>query len=342
MKSKKVNIICSSLFISLVFYCSSTKESSSSQGTNEKPKVEASSSNTQKFEANNNYNEQISCHPTNCVQVEYDQYEELDEQISKLMGENTGKFLIKMQNYTLNMESKELEDVLQYLRELSKRDGKVSIEPYYMGTREMSIPVPVIKDVALTGWDVYKRIKNRIKYRNTKQYNAKVLIHPKHSTVMMVFFVHKNYGDMCNTIYSNCEELEYIDDETFDQNLSKTLKEAAQNNKVVRVNFSQKSAVLPEAKIDLGLLGQMNDSVRIYKWLIATKETKKKSVSQERFLTFQLALSIVDYSLKAYDLVKSILMYSPAFKTTAEVTYIGNEKGGKIQSVVFSPYKEKE
>lgn len=334
MNLQKLKIYLFFLGYVLFFSCSSSKE--------ETKIYEKDKSQTQDFTVDDSYNEQISCHPQNCVEVDYEKYEELDDHIYKLMADNSGKFLIKMKNYTLNFENEELEDVLQYLRELSKRDGKVSIEPYYMGTRKMSVPIPVIKDVALTGWDVYKRIKNSIKYRNTKKYNAKVLIHPKHSMVMMVFFVHKNYGDVCNTIYSNCEELEYIDDETFDQNLSQTLETAIQAGKSVRVNFSQKKAILPKAEISLDLLSKMSDSARIYKWLIATKETKKKSISRERFLTFKLALSVIDYSLKAYDLVKGIIMYSPAFKTTAEVTYIGSEKGGQIQSVVFSPYKEKE
>ena len=146
------------------------------------------------------YNEQIACKPQDCIRVEYDKYSELDGKIYNLMGENAGKFLIKMLSYDNKLNHADLEPTVDYLREISKKEGRVSIEPYYIGHRDgLLSEIPFVKDIGLLGWDVYGRVRDTIKYRNAKNYNAKVLYHQKYNTIMMIFFVHKKYGDVCNT-----------------------------------------------------------------------------------------------------------------------------------------------
>lgn len=287
--------------------------------------------------------QQISCHKKDCVRVSFDEYEELDDKIYDLMNQNAGKILVPMKYYNKKLNDEELEGVLGYLRGISKRDGRVSVEPYYIAQRGLSdIKVPFVKDFVLTFWDVYTRVKNAYKYRKTGNYNAKVLYHPRYYNVMMIFFIHKNYGDVCDTLYSTCRSIEYIDDETFDQNLSQALAEATKKKFPVKVTFNQDVANLPEASISLDALKKLNQSVRLYKWLIVTQETEKKSIKKERFLTTGLVVNVIDYSMTAYDWVKQYLLYKPAFQTKAEVFYEGNEEGGKILSVVFTPGVEKQ
>ncbi|MEM7183963.1 MAG: hypothetical protein AAF518_23865, partial [Spirochaetota bacterium] len=284
---------------------------------------------------------QISCPEKKCVRVNYQEYEELDGKINDLMSKGAGKIFIQMKYYNKRLNDEELEDVLAYMREISKRQGRVSVEPYYIRQRSLAdLKIPVIKDFALRFWDIYSRIRNSIKYRHTENYNAKILYHPRYYNVMMVFFIHKNYGDVCDTVYSTCKIVEYIDDETFDQTLSKALEDATSKKYPVKVVFNQDVANLPDTKINLETLKKLNHSSRLYKWLIVTKETEKKSIKKERFLTAELVVNLIDYSITAYDWVKQYLLYRPAFQTKAEVTYSGQERGGKIVSVVFTPLAE--
>jgi len=246
-----------------------------------------------------------------------------------------------MRNYAMKLDNEELEDVVSYLRELSKREGRVSYEPLYIGHRTgvESLGFGFVKDSALVGWDVYKRIRNSIKYRNMGNYNAKVIYHPRYKTVTMIYFLHKAYGDVCSTIYSDCKEIEYSDDELFDQNLSAALKESEKDKKTVRVNFTDTKAKLFEAKLDLENLKQLSTSARLYKWLVITNKTENKSISRERVIGIQLALTVLDYSITLYDKLKEYQMYKPAFKTNAEVNHTGKERGGSIKSVTFT-FKE--
>lgn len=286
------------------------------------------------------YNEQIACKPQDCVTVEYKKYSELDAKIYDLMAENAGKILIKMLSYDSKLNKAELEPTVDYLREISKREGRVSIEPYYVGHRDGILSeIPFVKDIGLLGWDIYGRARDAVKFRNTKNYNAKVLYHPKYHTIMMIFFVHKNYGDVCNTVYSNCKEIEYLDDDTFDLSLSTALKETAGTGQAVKISFRQVNANLPDTTLDLDNIKKLNQSSRLFKWLVITKKTEKKTTKKERFLGLETAITIIDYSLKLYDAIQKIKLYSPALNTRAEVIYTGNERGGEIKSVVF--YHEK-
>ncbi len=286
------------------------------------------------------YNEQIACNPQDCVTVDYKKYSELDGKIYDLMAENAGKILIKMLSYDSKLSKVELEPTVDYLREISKREGRVSIEPYYVGHRDGILSeIPFVKDIGLLGWDVYGRARDAVKFRNTKNYNAKVLYHPKYHTIMMIFFVHKNYGDVCNTVYSNCKEIEYLDDDTFDLSLSTALKETAGTGQAVKISFRQVNANLPEATLDLDNIKKLNQSSRLFKWLVITKKTEKKTAKRERFIGLETVITVIDYSLKLYDAIQKIKLYSPALNTRAEVVYTGDEKGGEIKSVTF--YHEK-
>jgi hypothetical protein len=287
------------------------------------------------------YEEQISCNPHDCVKVEFEDYSELDEKIHNLMEQNAGKILIQMRHYSHRLNSAELDEVRTYLREISKREGRVSLEPLYMGYRVVEkLPLPVFKDVALVGWDVYNRVRTYFRYQKTENYNAKILYHPKAQTIMMIFFLHRSYGDVCRTIYSDCMELEYLDDETFDIALSNALVKAKKENKTVRVNFRQEQAKLAEFKLDIDNLKEMGKSSRLYKWLILTEKTEKKQLKKERFMGLNIAVSLLDYSLKLYDFLKQYKIYEPVFETRAEVVYTGNESGGKIESVTFQPIEK--
>ncbi|HMW05097.1 MAG TPA: hypothetical protein PK079_23275 [Leptospiraceae bacterium] len=332
-----VNIfILSFCFLNLSFCI---RQESRSSETPEPIAEEVKEAEYQPKEDNPSYNEQISCHTQDCIRLEYNKYSELDGKINDLMAENAGKILIKMLSYDKNLNHSELEPTVDYLREISKRDGRVSIEPYYIGHRDILSEIPFVKNIGLLGWDVYGRARDAVKYRFTKNYNAKVLYHPKHHSIMMIFFVHKNYGDVCNTIYSNCREVEYLDDDTFDLSLSTALKEATVKGQSVKVHFRQVKANLPTAKLDIENLKSMNQSARIFKWLVATKKAEKKSVKRDRFLGIEAVVTIIDYSIKLYDAIQKYKIYSPAFSTRAEVIYSGEETGGEIRSVVFYPEK---
>lgn len=157
----------------------------------------------------------------------------------------------------------------------------------------------------------------------------------------MVFFVHKMYGDVCNTIYANCMEIEYLDDDTFDLSLSTALKESKANKRPVKINFRQTPAKLPDSTLSIDNMKETYSSSRLYKWLVVTGKTEKKAVKRDRFLGVSAVVTLIDYSLTLYDTIKSIQMYSPAVSTRAEVIYTGEEWGGKIQTVVFYPEEEK-
>ncbi len=310
----------------------------------EKGEVTAESKNEEALtpikEDSPSYNEQVACNANDCVHVDYSNYSELDGKIYDLMNENAGKILIKMKRYDSKLNHADLEPTVDYLREISKKEGRVSIEPYYVGHRDGILSeIPFVKDIGLLGWDIYGRARDAIKYRNTKNYNAKVLYHPKTHVIMMIFFVHKNFGDVCNTVYSNCKEIEYLDDDTFDLSLSTALKEAAKNNHPVKVHFRQVNAHLPDTTLDLDNIKKMNQSSRLFKWLVITKKAEKRTIKRERFIGIETAITVIDYSLKLYDAIQKYKIYSPALNTRAEIIYTGNESGGEIKSVVF--YQEK-
>lgn len=327
------------MLVNLLFLaCQSSKESAVSENPNETSISRETELEMKQAEESPSYNEQIACKPVDCIEINYNKYSELDDKIYDLLGQSSGRILIKMKSFNYKLEDKVLTPTVDYLRELSKRDGRVSIEPYYIGQRDAPsyIPgIPVVKDVALLGWDIYDRIRNSIRYRNTKYYNAKVLFHPKYHTIMMIYFVHKNYGDVCNTIYSNCKEIEYLDDDTFDLSLSTALKETEGTKQAVKVHFHQAKANLPDTTLNMENIKKFNQSSRLYKWLIITQKTEKKTTKRDRFIGIETAITVLDYSLKLYDYIQQYKMYSPATKTRAEVIYSGNERGGEIKTVVF-------
>ncbi|MBP7281641.1 MAG: hypothetical protein KBA66_08705 [Leptospiraceae bacterium] len=336
----RLNLIIKICLISFLLFgkCQSSKESNVS----EKPIDPVISKETElemkQAEESPSYNEQIACKPHDCVEINFNKYAELDDKIYDLLDKNTGRILVRMKSFNYKLDDKILVDTVEYLREVSKRDGRVSIEPYYIGQRDAPsyIPgIPIVKDVGLLGWDIYNRFRNTIKFRHTKHYNAKVLFHPKYHTIMMIYFVHKNYGDVCNTIYSNCKEIEYLDDDTFDLSLSTALKETAGTTQAVKVHFRQAKANLPDATLDMENIKKINQSSRLYKWLVITKKTEKKTTKRERFMGVEAAIGVIDYSLKLYDYIQQYKMYSPALQTRAEVIYSGEERGGEIKSVVF-------
>ncbi|MGQ2861831.1 hypothetical protein ACT54A_01345, partial [Leptospira interrogans] len=155
--------------------------------------------------------------------------------------------------------------------------------------------------------------------------------------IFLIYFVHRKYGDICNTVFANCNEIEYLDDDTFDLQLSGALKESIEKKIPIKVVFRQTEAVLPEGKIDLEFLKNINRSTRIYKWMIAGKEREVKPVHKSRFLVFQAIVTAIDYSLTVYDLISALMMYKPASERKIEVNYIDSDKGKQIDSVIFFP-----
>lgn len=279
--------------------------------------------------------DQISCNPLDCKFIDYSRLNELDEKLNKEMSLNSGKILIDFKQDRFKIVDEELEDIVAYLREIAKREGRVTFEPLYIRERVNIKDVLTVKDLGATAMDIYSRFRNTFKYMDTKNYNAKVIYHPKTYDILMVFFVHKAYGDICNTIYSNCNEIEYLDDETFDQSLSLALKNSSTDPRPIKVNFRQSEVKLFDATIDMEIMKKLNKSARLFKWLIVTKKTNKKPIKRDRFIGISDALSAINYSIALYDYYKEIIMYAPALNVHADVYYTGKEDGGKIESVVF-------
>ncbi len=172
------------------------------------------------------YTEQISCHPNDCISLKLEELlsEGVRSEIAGFMSENAGKILIDTSDSPRKIDSEDLEDIRTFLEEISKRNGKVVIEKLHIAIRSFQLPdPPFLKDVGLVGWNVFKRIYRKIYFRNTSDYHAKVLYHPETLNIFLVYFVHRKYGDICNTVFANCNEIEYLDDDTFDLQLSGAL-----------------------------------------------------------------------------------------------------------------------
>ncbi|XDD49080.1 hypothetical protein AB3N59_11645 [Leptospira sp. WS92.C1] len=290
------------------------------------------------------YEEQISCHPNDCISFKLEEILEdgVKSKITTLFSENAGKILIDTSGASRKIDSDDLDDIRTLLEEISKRDGKVAIERLHIAVRSFQLPQPpFLKDVGLVGWEVFKRIYKKIYYRKTSDYHAKVLYHPETLNIFLVYFVHRKYGDICNTIFASCNEVEYLDDDTFDLQLSQALKESKEKKIPVKVSFRQTEAILPEIKIDLEHIKGVNRSTRIYKWMAAGKEREVKPVTKSRFLAFQAVVTAIDYSLTVYDMIAALIMYQPAAQRKVEVNYIESEKGKRIDSVIFLPVEEK-
>ncbi|HMV76358.1 MAG TPA: hypothetical protein PL048_04980 [Leptospiraceae bacterium] len=335
------NLFLISIFSLLLFNCASSETPAPDSSAEprkeaiiitERNEYEVQSSEREK------YNEQISCHEKDCSVLSYENFSELEEKIAEKMEENAGKFLIRVNTYSRKkLSDPELENVLVYLREITKREGKVSIEPYYKAERSASsLGFSFVKDSVLVTYNIYSRIRDSIKYRHTKNYHAKVILNPKHHNVMLIYFVHRQFGDVCSSVFSNCREVEYVDDDTFDMSLSTALKESAKDRKPVQVRFTQSKAKIFEAKLDWDHLMAMKDSARMYKWLVLSKKTEQKPIKRDRMLGIEVVITILDYSLTVYDKLKEYKMYSPVFEANAEVAYTGTSPEGDIKSVTFT------
>ncbi|WP_425269464.1 hypothetical protein [Leptospira selangorensis] len=295
------------------------------------------------------YEEQISCHEQDCIRYTLDELNAKGgkSEVRKLLEENAGKVLVDLSGKNLKLADDELDDLRDFLLEISKRDGRVAIEKLHIAIRGLEIAdPPVLKDVGLIGWGLIRRIYRNVYFKRTGDYNAKVLYHPGSGKINLIFFVHKRYGDICETVFSSCNEIEYLDEDTFDLQLSTALRESKEKGLPVRVNFKQVQASFPETKLEWENVKNIGRSARMYKWLALPKETEMKPLSRSRFLPLQAALTVIDYSVSVFDYVNQIIMYKPARSTKAEVLYTqrlaedGTPGTKTIHSVVFVPVKE--
>ncbi len=300
----------------------------------EPEKTETEETNLQK---NSSSNEQIACPEDSCSRIIFENEKQSAKELESLLDKNAGKILIDLRKKNLKLSDDDLDSIVGYLKGVLKNDGKVSVEPFYMATREMGLDLPVFKDVVGLGIGIFFRIRNFFKYKVMANYHGKVLYHPKKHNIMLIFFVNRSYGDVCDTVFAKCNEVEYIDDESFDLSLSNALKESLETRTNVKVNFRQTAISLPDTKVELDTLKNLNKSLRIYKWLVVCKETKKTPMAKERFIPISAAVTAIDYSIKIYDAVKTYMMYKPAMQMKAEVYYSGKSMGGNVNSIVFVP-----
>lgn len=284
------------------------------------------------------YEEQIKC-SLDCKIVAFDREDKYIEEVWTDLGKNGGKLVIDFSgSMGFTLDSAELETATEYLREIAKRNGHVSFEPLYIAQRGTGkIDLPVLKDIYGISFNIYKRLRSYFKFGRMENYNAKVLFHPTTGKIFYIYFFHKNYGHLCDTVFSTCDSLEYMDDELFDLQLSNRLTQ--ENYRNLEIRFSKQSAVLPSFHLDIQNLIETNKSARLYKWLIASKTTETKKVTKERFFTLGLVIQVLDYSLTAYELVEAAQLYLPAREKSAEVIYDETPNGKIIRSVIFYPSK---
>lgn len=288
------------------------------------------------------YEEQIKCLPIDCRIIPFDKEKNFQKEVWEDLGKNGGKLVLDFSDsFGFSLQSPELEDSVELLREISKRKGHISFEPLYIASRGLGeVEIPILKDIYGVSSNLYKRLRSYFKFGRMENYHAKVLFHPNTGKIFYIYFFHKNYGHLCDTVYSTCETLEYMDDELFDRQLSLKMDQVL--TKSLEIKFSKERAVLPNFRLDIQNLVDTDKSARLYKWLIATKKAESKKVSRERFLTLGLAIQILDYSLTALEIVEAVQLYSPARSKEAEIIYEETESGKVIKSVIFSPYIERQ
>jgi hypothetical protein len=282
------------------------------------------------------YQEQISCVEKKCHRLELNSnnIEEIQEKVFELIGKQAGKILVEVTENPTSINSAENEVWKKYLREISQRKGLVVFEPYYINTRDWSLTdIPVYGDYFRLASTIYGRLNSLLVYGRMENYNAKVLFHPISHEILLFYFVHKNYGSLCNTVHSNCENIEYLDDDIFDLQIQEALLKSKKNE--FTIQFNNKEATLPVFHIELEALLDINSSARLYKWLVASKKSEARPIQQDRFLTLETAIKIIDYSITAYDTIQKIRMYSNARNWQATAYYQETEKGKFIQSVHF-------
>jgi hypothetical protein len=291
---------------------------------------------------NPNYLEQISCDPKICIRLEMDESNSkaILEEVYNLIGKNAGKIVIEVTENSTKIDSPENENWKEYLREIAKRNGTVVFEPYYIQTRSLSLglsDIPLFGDIFRIGNTIYSRMRTYLLYSRMENYNAKVLYHPTTHEILLFYFVHKRHGSICDTVFSDCKAIEYLDDDIFDFQLQEAMTN--HSNQDILIQFHKTEANIPLAKIDLNTIISVNRSARLYKWLIASKDVEKKSVKKERFLTVQTAITVLDYSITAYDYIQAYRMYSNARNWKTSVSYEDTEDGMVLRSVHFKRIK---
>ncbi|MDF3818325.1 hypothetical protein P3G55_00350 [Leptospira sp. 96542] len=282
------------------------------------------------------YEEQIKCNPSDCTVIPYDDDGKYYDLVWSNLGKNGGKVMVDLLQSPKEIHDPKMEDLVELMREMVKRDGHLGFEPYYIAARGIGFTdFPIVKDIFGVSYNVFKRMRSYFKFGRMENYNAKILYHPANKQILAVYFFHKNYGQLCDTVYSSCDSIEYMDDDLFDKQLSLKLSNALNNG--IEIKFNHNRAVLPTTKLDIGNLLDTNRSARLYKWLIIAKKTETKTIAKERFLGLQLAITVLDYSLTAYELIEAIQLYSPARYKKAEIIFENTEEGKQIKSVVFYP-----
>jgi hypothetical protein len=282
------------------------------------------------------YEEQISCDAT-CVKFQYDGEAKIIDEVWEALGKNSGKVLIEISSPKLKIDDPKLESFLEYFREIAKRGGNVSFEPYYIGYKGMGLTeVPLFNDVFGISYNIFKRLRSYFVFGRLENYYAKVLYHPVNHDILLIFFFHKSYGSLCDTVYSTCQTLQYVDDDYFDLQLSKKLSLPESKHAPIEIRFDQVSAELPQAKLDLDHIKSANKSSRIYKWLIASKHADIKKITRERFIDISLIVTILDYSLKAYELIEAIQLYWPIRSLKSEVIYEDNGGSKVVKSIIIT------
>lgn len=266
----------------------------------------------------------------------------VDNQIHEWMKVNASEILLVLPQKTLKKEDFTLKDsrldkIRLYLKGINQSGGIVQIEPYYIRERGIIDNLPVISDLISVGKSIFTRISEARHNKYTNKYHAKIVYHPVNGNILFINFIHRDYDSPCNTIFTDCETLLFIDDDSFDTELSASLKR--NDNKPLEINFTKVSpVVLPEFEISLDNLSNLRDSARVIKWLVITKETTwQESEKRERFIDPVSILQGIKYSLQLYDAIKAVILYKPAFKARARVYYRKNENNNKIiDKIIFT------
>ncbi len=252
------------------------------------------------------------------------------------------KILIDLEADKIKFKDPAFAEILVYLREVADRDGRVLIDPVEGQPKSLAlVPLPLVKDVLKLSRDIFRRVYGFFYYRPAADYHARAIYDRQSDFVKLVYFSHKAAGDPCAELFARCDVVRYVDDALFDATLSDRLRLAASTGGTVRVTFDRQPARLPAARLDLATLRSVQSSARIYKWLLVSGRAEKQKAGGEKAVGLALIVTVLDYSLQAYDLLKDIVLYAPARDMQARIFYEGEESGGSIQSVVFRPLVEK-
>lgn len=283
--------------------------------------------------------QQIPCPADSCIQVPFST-KDRDGVVESLLEKETPVVILNLENHPLPLESLFLEKTRTYLREVSKRDGRIVYEPIAHTDRSLLTytMLPVAKDVVLVSLNVFERIYNYFRYDEAGDYNVKIVYNPANKNrILYVAYIHRNMGDPCHVLYSDCQSLEFFDGEAFDQELSRRLRDSAKTGQPVRVTFSGKNVVMPGKGLDLESITGTGESFRVYKWFLASKRVEALPRVTEKFLPLNLVVNVIDLGLKIYDLVEAWILYEPASNRVLQVRYTGKLENGTIDSMVFLP-----